>query len=1233
MKGAKPIVRALKPILHSLTHRCAQVLCVGLATGLFLAPASFAQEDEQAERTRDFLELEHTLSTNFVTPHTPWARPLRGGPIRTLWLGPWFQGSTEARELIELMQRADLAAKAIYLLDGKRLLGDDRPEWYGGDPKAGTRRALRLLNSPNDVVLLQQLRLENLPQELRDRLQRAVMAGAGLLAVGPAESGLFGGAEPVEPRPVQPSSARFYTLGKGRIVAMPPRQKLNFQPGWETRFDYQLEQQVRALLWAAKREPRHEPGVTVPARLSRASLPAPVSIRWEGKAKDLSIRLRRWDGAEFALRPDAKRSGGALTAVVPLVREGQYHLDVFARRGRTAEAWTTMPFEIESDLHVQAVQLNKAWAEPGEEVHGTVRLSAQPDHRGRVLVRLVDKHNRVLAETTTTAASGTATFQFKTAPWMPMLLRVEAILLSGNEEVSAGFAWLRLAKRHRDQFNLVVWCYPTGDLAPYGVESLAQCGTTAILQQGPPALFLADNQISYIPYATSFRASSHTVTAMLDPTNGVLKSGCVYDEGKMSAIVSNTVEACRPAREAGVLAYSLGDENAVRASCLSPQCLQAYRQYLREAYTTIEALNREWNSDYKSFDQIELLKDGDLPSAGAPEWFKEYFEEQQRLHRTDNEGAKGADLEKQIAFGTINDEMRALQAGNFARWYDRQAFQSHTYVQWCKRFQRAFRELDPQARTGFEGTDSFSVRKLTTRSRQGGDLDAFVRELDYFGPYGGPANHVVRSLAPSGFPMGNWTGYSPDLPVLLHDFWGQVVDGMNTPQWWRWDNLDGYHGLLMPTLEPFPAVRELLEDTKVLRDGLGTLLMRSPMRDDGVALLYSMPSTHIAHFDGNETYGDYKRDHEQWIKLVQGAGLQFRYVTDHMLRRGEFDPARYKVLILPLAVALDPAEAEVIRSFVRRGGTLIADVRPGLYDGHCKPLERGLLDDVFGIERSGKRDALEVDRLRVDGALKDQKLQMSWGNWHGHDVYPRMKVDPSVATSTGKALGQAFHVHYWAGLNTPICVANDYGRGRAILLNFSVFSAPAGPLVRDLFRAAGVQPVVRVTTPAGRPPKDVNITRWSNGGIELVSLFGPQDLDLNVHLPGNLHVCDLKNRQYLGLTTSFRVSLLANRAQFFALLPSSPSPPELELAPEADRGSIISGFLRLGKSGGLHAVKLTARTPAGKRAVWLEQVVLAGHEGVPLVLPFAQNDPVGAWEITATDLWGNLSRKAVIRVR
>ena len=312
------------------------------------------------------------------------------------------------------------------------------------------------------------------------------------------------------------------------------------------------------------------------------------------------------------------------------------------------------------------------------------------------------------------------------------------------------------------------------------------------------------------------------------------------------------------------------------------------------------------------------------------------------------------------------------------------------------------------------------------------------------------------------------------------------------------------------------------------------------MHDDCIAILYSMPSTYIAHFDGNETYGSYGRDHGVWHKLLHNAGLQFRYVTDRMLRRGEFEAARYRVLLLPLAFAMGPEEAEVVRNFVRNGGTVIADVRPALYDDHCKPLEKGLLDDMFGIRRTGKHEAMGIDRLSVDGQLNSRSLRMQWGNWHGHDVYPQMKVDTAVELTTGKGLGQAFWIHY-AVLNTPVCIVNEFGKGRAVLLDFPIFEAPADRLITGLLASAGVQPAIRVTTPDNKPLKGVEVTRWSNGQIELLALLGDYEGAVKVALPEARFVCDLKGRTGVQQTGEFTETLRPNRAAFFALL-TTPAP-------------------------------------------------------------------------------------------
>ncbi len=1178
------------------------------------------------------LDMEHLLSKAFETPHTPWAKPYAQGTVRVLFFAPWAQGSTDGREIVELMQRFDLEADAAYYLPGPaRLLGDGNPRWYD-DPQAGTNRVLRLLQMPYDVFFLNHVKVDGLPKAVQSALEEQVHGGAGLVVVGDSDASPFKRARRLDDdADGRGLGGQPYRCGQGRILLMPSRERLEYAAGWETHLDYQMARQGRGLLWAAGRPPRPALEVSVPAEaIDGARLPGEVvTVTWAEPLREATLRVevRRWDGHRESLGAVDAAGESSAHFTLPWLRAGEYHVDVFAESASGIENWASASFTVKSERRIEAVKLAKEWAEVGEMLRGEAALGGRIEPGDSLRVRLLDKRGRVLAQKDYEAAT-TTPFDFTIESWMPMLLRVEAVILNDGREVASEYGFLRVTKRHQNQFNFVVWNIPSGDLAPYGVEALATYGATSILQGGDPPLSMSASELSYVPYAASFRKSSHTVTAMLDP-DGIMKGGCLYDEAKMREWVDSVVERYQLARGHGVFVYSLGDENAVRGSCLSSHCLAAYHEYLRNVYGDIAALNAEWDADYAAFEDVALLTEGELPDKNAPRWFKEYYAQRLQKDRTDNEGAGDA----QIALGGINEELRALQGENYARWYDRQAFQCYTYVEWCKRFLRAFKELDPQALTGFEGTDSFTIRRLTTRSRQGGDLDAFVRELEYFGPYGGPANEVVRSIAPPNFPMGNWTGYSMKADVLLDEYWGQITNCMNTVQWWRWDNLDGYHGYLAPTFVPFPATQELLDDTRVVREGLGDLLMHCEMQDDAVAMLYSMPSTHIAHFDGNRTYGNYKRDHALWHDAIHEAGLQFRYVTDRMLRLGEFDAGRFKALILPLAFAIGPEEAEVIRDFVRGGGTLIADVRPGIYDGHCKPLDAGVLDDVFGIERTGKQDAIALDRMSVDGEIAGRKIAMRWGNWEGHEIYPQMHVDPTVTVTTGKELGKAFPIHFWYGLNHPVCIVNEFAKGRGVLLNFAIYNAPVHTLIRELLGTAGVTAVVGVETPEGDPAPDIEITRWRNGDIELLALLGKYDGQARVTLPAAKSVYDLKSKEALGHVEGFVTSLRPNSASFFALLPEPAPLPEIMLKrASVFAGAAASARIRVPGAEGSHALRVSAVAPDGEPAPWLDKTLIIGRKARDIALPFAYNDPTGDWRIRVADLYSGESAEAVVRV-
>jgi len=324
-----------------------------------------------------------------------------------------------------------------------------------------------------------------------------------------------------------------------------------------------------------------------------------------------------------------------------------------------------------------------------------------------------------------------------------------------------------------------------------------------------------------------------------------------------------------------------------------------------------------------------------------------------------------------------------------------------------------------------------------------------------------------------------------------------------------------------------------------------------------------------------------------------------------MLRLGEFEASKYKVLILPRAEAIGEQEAEVIRKFAEGGGTVIADVRPGIYDGHCKPREGGVLDDLFGIQRKSTAAALTADVP--------------------NSPFDKAKIDGGVAVSTGKAMRDLG--------GAPALIVNNVGKGRAVLINTNMdgFGAacrepqPAG--VRDwavqALSDAGVQPQVVLEGATGQPLTGVSAVRWQDGDMQLLSLFreaGARE-EAVVKLPQAMHVYNLRSGQALGKVSSFRTEIIPCRATFLALCPTEPREARISLDSEtASRGEVRTVSVQVPGASGLKAYRVRAR--CGEMELdWLEQNVLCGEQPAQFVIPVAYNDPTGDWTIEAKELF------------
>jgi len=1069
-----------KTIRSAVAAAITMALCV---------PGAFSQD--MAE-----LEVDHALTFDFPTPHTDWAQPYALGKTRVLFFTDGR--GTSPRECVELMQRFDIEAEAVFWA---RIVDSSTTHWHGGE--VGERRMLNLLKQDWDCFVFLGLTMKNMSPEQQYKVLKPVAEGAGIVFVGADDPRVLKPENKLAEPPAflaQGPVGDAFTVGSGRAMRLPGRPNIDYYEGWEVDYDYWSERLGRAVLWAAGKEPK----ANLQLRISHPELSAQgatgtLTVSYSGtpvgENPKLEMRLRRkadgWNA--FIVTPGLAPGDTPITFANYKIPAGDYHIDARIRSTKGIEAWATVPFKVVSSRSVAEVKLYETWGEVGDSIAGAVTLAGAPLPDEALRVRLVDQRGRIIAEKTLAATNDPAEFDFTIEPWFPMLVTVRAEVLQAGNEVARGYQYAHVTKRHRGKFNFLIWDTPRGTLAPYAERSLAENSVTLQLGGGTPATICAANDIAWVPYTTRIMSKLNA--------DGIMTPFCWNDEEAVKKHVEEKAQAYLGARQHGVFVWSLGDEVDTKGACLSPHCAEAYRRYLKEQYATVDGLNEEWGTDFADWTEVGLSKPDD------------------------------------------SEEATAKNAGNYPRWFDRQAYKSWNFVQFCQKYAEAYAAIDPEAKTGFEGAGRFG---------QGDDLDLIIRSNQFWSPYPGTADEVIRSIAPRDFPRANWMGYTKDANSLLQKYWRMVTRGMDAVWFWRWDCIGRFHGWLAPDLRPFPAVKEILEDTQVLRDGLGDLLLKSEMLDDQVAILYSYPSTFAHALDQGGTYGGYEGAHLAAQTLVRDLGLQFRYVTDRMLRLGEFNQRKYRMLILPRASALGDEEAEVIRQFVMNGGTIVADVQPGIYDGHCKPRAQGVLDDLFGIERSAQEPAtVATVELTDDPPVSFDKAQ----------------VDPSVTLTTGEAHGAAGE--------TPVLITRQVGKGLAILWNFSMGSAPKlnisdtpeaiATQALAMFAGAGIEPTLTLESADGSRERNIEVIRWQNGGIEIMALFRENGIEseATVTLPEARFVYDLRNREILGDVKRFTTTIIPNRASFFVLGTKAAPEPRLQLETAgASPGDVVKRLAR-----------------------------------------------------------------------
>lgn len=638
-----------------------------------------------------------------------------------------------------------------------------------------------------------------------------------------------------------------------------------------------------------------------------------------------------------------------------------------------------------------------------------------------------------------------------------------------------------------------------------------------------------------------------------DPASAsaLIRDPSLSDAHWLLAVRERLRETVRVHTDAGPLYYNLGDEPGIADLSIawdfdvSESSLTAMRRLLKGQYGTLSALNRQWGTSFRRWTSVVPL---------------------------------------------TTREAMARRDENFSAWADFKAWMDVAFARALRAGTDAVHAADAEALSGIEGGQ--------VPGWGGYDYSRLAHAVDLIELYDGGGNlEILRSLNPEMVLLTTSAGGARE----VHTIWRELLRGTRGVILWDPDNEfvheDGTRG---------PRANALSADLRQMRDGLGALLINAVRQFDPIAILYSPASIRTRWLLDWKSKGDawatraIDESYEDpspvraammgFAQAFESLGFHPRFVSPELLAQGELLHAKYRLLILPRALALSGPEVDQIMRFLEQGGIVLADGEPGIFDEHSRMRNKPPLSHL--IDRSSDTSAITTRQPRRNTI-------------HVTEL--------SDSCSENAAAGPCQAVHQ---------------------------------LLARMAERAGLRPVVRVNGPDDQPISDVETYVFQEGGTTIVGLQRDAggsagnrgDMQASesvvVTLPEPSFVYDLRARRNLGNTRKIDLVLDANRPTLLSIT-SAPSPPLI--VKSLDRTSLGKTVeirvSRLGES--LYPDRVfhvDVIDPRGRLVPEYGGNLLAANGTAELQIPIALNDPTGIWKIEFRDAGDGQTAKLALEV-
>ena len=1005
--------------------------------------------------------------------------------------------------------------------------------------------------------------------------------------------------------------------GKGRVVAFAYRE-IGIIPYVDKNVQYEIPWEhfysllIRAIIWAAKREPKIyiskivAPQGTIEPNQLQANKIKLVIVNQEDSERVLIINYtyRNWLyqlKANGTLRVKVSKGENVVEVEIPSNLDyGLNYLDVILTdpNGRHYD-WGSCVINVAKGAYIFNVSLDKDLVKVGEKIKVTTTLV--PIRKGvyTVVAKVIDKFGRVTCiekREVDLNDKMEITFTLNTKHVLTRSAIIQCSIFEGNHLNSlVRKQIIVLQNRTWNDYEVYMpWSTPYFALPWYSTweEQVRKLGITIMDDPWGSFKYIAQVNVKGLGVYWYRRDAYLKQKEMYYKTKDksyLIRRPCLNDPEYRNEVKEYVIKRVNDYMKYSPMAYFLGDECSLTCYgdafdlCWSPYCLAKFRSWLKQVYGSLDKLNEEWNTNFKSWDEV-------IPMTT----------EEAQAH------------------------------GDYAPWADHRTFMEITFTDIFRFIKEIIMNLDPQAIVGITGTQA-------PYPHNGCDWWRLDKVLDWLEIYSvGGQEELHRSFSNSTIICGA-TGYGAYGPKLKDQIWRRLFHNhRGALVFWVYSEID-------PDLKFNPSGRDLSEVFNEIERGIGKAIMSAKREHDGIAIHYSMASAHGAWIqDGKITkdlgystwtskeFKTFMNDRDGWNMLLEHLGFQYNYISTEQIENGILRSGEYRVLILPYSIALSPKEVEEIKNFVKNGGILIADAKIGLMDDHCKYIERlnwipirGALDDIFGIKRTNQtsREAGYIDIIKK-----------SYDNFtapiEGLPIFP---VEPNIEPTTGIALAK--------GKEVPAIIINKYGKGVAVYLNFWIANyVELGSkiakervllLMDSLFKWLNVRPKIELFNTDGSRYYGGEVVRYSSGSIEYVALFVNPDTNkpvkLIVDLGGTHHVYNVREKKYLGFTSNVTIVVDPGEPTILALLPYKVEDIEVKIVNKTlILGSVATLDAKIIVTNGTakgHTLRFEVYGPDGKeRLFYSKNVYLDDSDSAEFSIPFAFNDPKGEWTIKVIDI-------------